>query len=120
MGDKQTVIIDFDGCIHSYTSGWQGVGQAPDPPVPGVREAVAELRTKYEVVVFSTRSSCHDGMKAIRDYLRLHEIEVDRVVDRKVPAVAMVDDRGVRFEGDWPAMGAHLLDERNLVPWNKR
>lgn len=36
---KPTVVFDFDGVIHSYTSGWKGATEIPDPPVPGVREA---------------------------------------------------------------------------------
>ncbi len=29
---KQTVVFDFDGVIHSYTSGWKGATVIPDPP----------------------------------------------------------------------------------------
>ena len=31
----KTILLDFDGVIHSYTSGWKGAGVIPDPPVPG-------------------------------------------------------------------------------------
>ena len=44
MDYKPTVVFDFDGVIHSYTSGWKGVAEIPDPPVPGIGEAIAELR----------------------------------------------------------------------------
>lgn len=37
---KQTVVFDFDGVIHSYTSGWKGATVIPDPPVPGIKEAI--------------------------------------------------------------------------------
>lgn len=43
-GDK-TVIFDFDGVIHSYASGWQGVTEIHDPPVDGIKEAIDELRS---------------------------------------------------------------------------
>ena len=28
---KQTVVFDFDGVIHSYTSGWKGATIIPEP-----------------------------------------------------------------------------------------
>ena len=33
----KTVVFDFDGVVHSYTSGWQGEDTIPDPPVPGIK-----------------------------------------------------------------------------------
>lgn len=44
MEYKPNVVFDFDGVIHSYMSGWKGVAEIPDQPVPGIGEAIAELR----------------------------------------------------------------------------
>ncbi len=115
---KNTVIFDFDGVIHSYESGWQGPDVVPDPPVPGIKEAIAEIRKAgYAVVVLSTRCHREGGMDAIKSYLHHHGIEVDAVVRDKVPAILQVDDRAICFDGE----AGELLEKINsFVPWNRR
>ena len=41
--DKKTIVFDFDGVIHSYTSGWQGITAIPDPVVPNIQAAINYL-----------------------------------------------------------------------------
>jgi hypothetical protein len=115
--DKKTIILDFDGVIHSYTSGWQGVTNIPDPPVEGVNEAIQELRKDYEVVVHSSRCHQEGGIKAIKEYLEKHNIKVDRVVRDKVPAIAQVDDRAINFDGEWSKKLIKTI--KNFKPWHK-
>jgi hypothetical protein len=115
---KQTIVLDFDGVIHSYSSGWKGADCIPDPPTPGAREAIAKLRDKYLVVVVSSRSHQPGGTDAIKSWLTHHQIEVDDVPDHKPPHIAVVDDRAFRFEGDWQAVLDGIADA--AVPWNKR
>lgn len=98
--NKPTVVLDLDGVIHSYTSGWRGTTVIPDPPVPGIREAIKDLRTTHEVVVVSTRCQTPEGTKAIEEWLLKHDIKVDAVTAHKPPAVAYVDDRAITFDGD--------------------
>ena len=58
MSYKPTVVFDLDGVIHSYTSGWKGASEIPDPPVPGMRKVIDELRERgYKVVVVSRSRS---------------------------------------------------------------
>ena len=67
MSYKPTVVFDLDGVIHSYTSGWKGASEIPDPPVPGMRKVIDELRERgYKVVVVSTRCIGPEGMGAVR------------------------------------------------------
>lgn len=66
---KQTVVFDFEGVIHSHTSGWKGATIIPDPPVPGIKEAIEKIRQRYYVIVVSSRRSSPEGVTAIMDYL---------------------------------------------------
>lgn len=97
---KQTVVFDFDGVIHSYTSGWKGAAVIPDPPVPGIKEAIADIRAfGYEVAVVSTRCSTIQGRVSVENWLRNNDIIVDRVCMEKPPAIVYIDDRAICFDG---------------------
>lgn len=113
-----TVVFDFDGVIHSYTSGWKGVDVIPDPPVPGIRKAIADIRTAgYRVVVVSTRCSELCGMVAIRRFLDENNILVDDVSAHKPAAMVYVDDRALCFDGD----SAGLLKKiKGFNPWYQK
>jgi hypothetical protein len=114
---KQQIGLDFDGVVHSYTSGWQGYEVVADPPVEGVREAIEEMRKTHNVIIYSCRASDPDGLEAIKRYLTEHGIEVDGITDRKPVAEFIVDDRAVRFNGDWQEV---LWEFRvGFVPWNR-
>ena len=43
MKYQPNVVLDFDGVIHSYVSGWQGVDVVPDPPVPLIDEEIKRI-----------------------------------------------------------------------------
>ena len=115
---NKTVVFDFDGVIHSYTSGWQGIGVIPDPPVPGIKEAIAEIRSAgYEVVVVSSRCANHDGRVAIEEWLNHYGIEVDSICDVKPPAVVYIDDRAICFDGKPESL---LPQIQSFKPWNRK
>ena len=98
---KKTVVFDFDGVIHSYTSGWKGETIIPDKPVFGIKEAISEIRKAgYEVVVVSTRYATNEGIKAVNKYLLENGIVVDRVCKEKPPAIVYIDDRAICFDGN--------------------
>ena len=115
---KFNIAFDFDGVIHSYTSGWQGEGVVPDPPVPGIKESIEALRAAgYEVVVVSARANSHTGTMAIADYLKKHGIEVDQITNHKPPALVYVDDRAICFDGNAAGLVEKII---NFRPWNAK
>ncbi len=114
---RKTIVFDFDGVIHSYSSGWQGVTVIPDAPIEETVETIKRLRKEdYEIVVVSTRCANLEGMLAVRQYLKHHKIEVDRVCSEKPPALVYVDDRAVCFRP-----GTDLYNQIiNFKPWREK
>jgi len=96
---KPTLIFDFDGVIHSYTSGWKGADIIPDPPVEGIRKAIQDIRILYNIIIVSSRCYQKGGIKAIEDWLEKYDIIIDGVTGEKPPALLTVDDRAICFDG---------------------
>lgn len=117
---KKTAVFDFDGVIHSYTSGWKGETKIPDPPIPGIDRALKSLHDAgYEVVIVSTRCSSMPGRMAIEKWLDMYGLThlVDRVCKEKPPAIVYIDDRAICFDGDPDT----LLDKvQNFKPWYQK
>lgn len=111
---KKTVVFDFDGVIHRYSTGWIRDTVIPDPPVPGIREAIAGIRKNYRVVVVSTRCATEEGRAAIESWLYKYDIEVDDIKKEKPPAICYIDDRAICFDGR-----ADLLEAKieAFQPW---
>lgn len=87
-----TVLVDFDGVIHRYRHGWMD-GTAYDTPFDGAPEALKALEDMgYTVVIFSSRDK-----DQIREWLRQYNLEPYEVTNIKIPAVAQIDDRAIRF-----------------------
>lgn len=123
----RTLSVDFDGVIHSYTSGWKGRDVCEDPPVPGAMAALQEYVKHYTVCIFSSRSSEMDGIEAMKHYLRIHLAEefgdeVGMGIYRKLqfpmdkpPAHLSIDDRAHHFTGTFPT----VQEINGFKPWNK-
>lgn len=95
MTHKPTILVDFDGVIHQYSRGWAD-GTAYDPPMSGAKEALEALEEKgYQVIIFSSRD-----WEDIEDWLKEHDFPDYPITDVKEPAVAIIDDRAIRFH-DW-------------------
>lgn len=137
------LCLDFDGVIHSYTSGWKGPRNIPDPPVPGALEFIAKAVKTFEVHIYSSRSNYFFGRRAMRKWLHknywllvaddadplnvkdLYPSETRRYISsimykiqwpsKKPPAMITLDDRALTFNGTFPDLD--LL--KSFKPWNK-
>lgn len=125
--NKPILCLDFDGVIHSYSSGWQGADVIPDPPVPGAAEFILAATRIFTVNIFSSRSNQPGGLNAMRNYI--HSMLIDchgqlgiDVSDalvyplEKPAALVTLDDRALTFDGTWPV----IETLKNFKPWNKR
>jgi hypothetical protein len=107
--EAKTVAVDFDGVIHRYGRGWQD-GTIYDVPMAGAIDGLKRLQERYAVFVFTSRE-----IEQVVPWLEGWGLDVAAdgppwpafwnsqdqilVTNRKLPAVAYVDDRGVRFVG---------------------
>jgi hypothetical protein len=65
---KPILSLDFDGVIHSYTSGWKGADVIADPPVPGAFQFIGEALQVFLVSMVLDKTSA----LALADHLRDH------------------------------------------------
>ena len=118
--------LEFDGVIHSYTSGWKGADVIPDPPVEGALEFIKEATEHFNVQIFSSRSNQAGGMQAMKDYLCEHAqqkygtlpywLDLISWPTEKPPAFLTIDDRAITFVGVWPS----IESLQSFEPWNKQ
>lgn len=69
---KPILCLDFDGVLHSYSSGWKGARRIPDPPVPGALEFVVGALERFQVAILSSRSHQWFGRFAMQRWLHRH------------------------------------------------
>jgi hypothetical protein len=127
---KPTLVLDFDGVLHSYSSGWQGTVVIPDPPVPGAIAWMERAAEFFDISIYSSRSSYADGRHAMKKWLAewaTTELGAERAAAlmekllfarSKPSAFLSIDDRAITFEGDWSKVDPQQL--LSFRPWNKR
>jgi hypothetical protein len=128
MPTRPILCLDFDGVLHSYSSGWQGADVIPDPPVSGAIAFLREAVQHFTVAIYSSRSHQPGGQAAMRAWLAKwagahSEPGADvSFLDRikwpleKPGAFVTLDDRALTFTGEWPRMDTLLA----FRPWHKR
>jgi hypothetical protein len=136
---KPILCLDFDGVLHSYTSGWKGADVIPDPPTPGMVDFLNAAIEHFDVQIFSSRSHQPGGIVAMKKWLDLHVMhhfdcdfhtpprEFERALaildaisypTEKPAAMVTIDDRALCFDGNWSNF--HPLKLKEFKPWNKR
>ena len=130
MSTKPLLCLDFDGVLHSYSSGWQGADVVQDPPVDGAMEFLDRAVAQFRVAIYSSRSSTHLGRMAMQHWLKLSlyrwagsdVVLADEIFSAiewptsKPAAMVTLDDRAITFNGTWPA----IETLQAFQPWNRR
>lgn len=121
MNNKPTILIDFDGCIHSYEQGWQD-GRIYGTVVPGFWEWANTAKEHFILAIYSSRSAKgHKGIKPMMDWLTVNlkadeweredagkeklNLQIKDFIfpDKKPAAYITIDDRAICFTGNWDA-----------------
>jgi hypothetical protein len=109
-----TIAIDFDGVIHKYSEGWKD-GSIYDEPVEdafgtiyylidsGIAVYVHTSRKPWPIANWLNENHFKlplilETMKARREFW--NRTNALLITNRKLPASAYIDDRGIRFS-DW-------------------
>lgn len=122
---KPTIVLDWDGTL--VEDAWPEMGDWK----PGAVQAIEDfLNAGYRVVVHSCRTHSKDvnyaprpkeevegDFQAIRDMLDEADLGiVDIIIEDKPPADHYVDDKAIRFEGNWEAVVKCITCEGELEP----
>jgi hypothetical protein len=133
--NKPILCVDFDGVVHSYSSGWQGATTISDPPVPDALRWLWKATEFWNVQIYSSRSKDPEARRAMRVWMADHSTgefghdhpmashneDIDYPITfayEKPSAFLTIDDRAVCFEGDWSELDPCAL--LSFKPWNKR
>ena len=135
---KPILCLDFDGVLHSYSSGWKGAAVIPDPPTDGMAKFLERAVEVFDVQVFSSRTHHLGGVEAMKIFIwdaLAHHFDCQFAGDprgleralavrdaitypgEKPPAMVSIDDRALCFTGNWSDFDPQRLLE--FQPWNK-
>ncbi|MFC1632574.1 hypothetical protein ACFL1U_00315 [Patescibacteria group bacterium] len=96
------VSIDFDGVLSQY-KGWQG-DEIIDEPIEGAKEFLQKLiDSGYTPVVFTVRDALY-----VQEWLKKFDFPELEVTNQKIPSLVYIDDRCIKFEGDYEKLTQDL------------
>ncbi len=101
---ERIVSIDFDGVLSKY-DGWKGEENV-DEPIEGSRDFVIMLiKCSYVPVIFTARKK-----EVVENWLKIYNFPEIEVTNVKYPSVAYIDDRCVKFDGNFSELFTNLKE----------
>lgn len=128
--EKPILVLDFDGVCSTYEHGWEGATVINDPPTDGLFEFINAASKYFVIYVHSARSCQEGGIQAMSDWFNHRRDEwlscgnsfdtpadiIIRFPYEKPAAFITIDDRGWRFDGQWPDPEVlRSLDRKSVV-----
>ena len=109
---KKTILFDLDGVLNNYN------GKYDKNYIPQIKEGaynfIKELSNDYKIVIFTTRNTLIATKWLIENGL----IDfVENVTNVKEPAYLIIDDRCIKFEGDYNNLKEKI---KNFNVWYKK
>ena len=93
---KKTILIDLDGVLNTYTGIYEP--HTIPPMREGAEDFLKKLSDKYKLILFSSRD-----LGYVKNWIKEHALEkyFEAITNVKEPAYLIIDDRCVRFDGDF-------------------
>jgi hypothetical protein len=129
MAFKLTLAIDYDGVINPYSKGWQKGELYETKVTDGFWQWLERTSKDFECVIHSSRFAEAGGMAATLAWLkecyrREHGAEARlpyiKFSATKPPAFLTIDDRCLRFDGDWSDPALSVEGIKAFKPWTQR
>lgn len=116
--EKINVGVDFDGVIHKNSKGYFD-GTIYDEPIEGASEFLKKLSAKYTVIIHTCKAkpdrglvSGKTGTELVWEWLKKHNLSeyVSKVTAEKPRALCYIDDKSVKFDGDWKQLEKEIYN----------
>lgn len=102
---KRTILIDLDGVLNEYTGNFD---KDFIPPIKsGAKEFLNSLSNDYEIKLFTTRNKLLAAKWLIENDVDKYISDITNVKD---VCFLFIDDRCLKFEGDFEKMGNQIKD----------
>ncbi len=102
---KKTLLIDFDGVLNEYCGEFN---ENVIPPLKcGAKEFLEKLSDDYLIKIFTSRN-----LRQVNEWLKKHNLiqYIEGVTNTKEPAFLQIDDRCLKFEGDYDNIYKQISD----------